>query len=130
MSDNSGSDIGAFLAGFVIGGLVGAATAIILAPQSGAETRSQIASKRDELVRSGSDQYHHARESAAAYSQEYKERAGEAFAGTRHQVSSLQERIVLTKGKTKETTEEGANEADSSPADEGSGDAGSNNGEG
>jgi gas vesicle protein len=40
MSDNN--DLGAFLAGFVIGGLVGAATALILAPQSGEETRSQI----------------------------------------------------------------------------------------
>ena len=39
MSDNS-NDLGAFLAGFVIGGLVGAATAIILTPQSGEETRS------------------------------------------------------------------------------------------
>jgi hypothetical protein len=45
MSDNNGSDIGAFMAGFVIGGLVGAATALILAPQSGEETRSQIASR-------------------------------------------------------------------------------------
>ena len=44
MSDNN-SDFGAFLAGFVIGGLVGAATALILAPQSGQEIRGQIASK-------------------------------------------------------------------------------------
>ena len=39
---NSNDDIGAFLTGFVIGGLVGAAVALILAPQSGAETREQI----------------------------------------------------------------------------------------
>ena len=41
MADND-SDIGAFLSGFVIGGLVGAAVALILAPQSGEETRAQI----------------------------------------------------------------------------------------
>ena len=41
MGDNN-SDFGAFLAGFVIGGLVGAATALLLAPQSGEETRTII----------------------------------------------------------------------------------------
>ena len=33
------NDFSAFLAGFVVGGLVGAAVALILAPQSGEETR-------------------------------------------------------------------------------------------
>ena len=47
MSDNGG-DFGAFLAGFVIGGLVGAATALIMAPQSGQETRTQIVQKGGE----------------------------------------------------------------------------------
>ena len=35
---NSESELGSFLAGFVIGALVGAATALILAPQSGMDT--------------------------------------------------------------------------------------------
>jgi gas vesicle protein len=39
----------AFIGGFVIGGLVGAAVALILAPQSGAETRAQIREKGIEL---------------------------------------------------------------------------------
>ena len=47
MSDNN--DFGAFLAGFVIGGLVGAATALLLAPQSGEETRTVIRDKGIEL---------------------------------------------------------------------------------
>ena len=38
MSD-SDNEIGAFLTGFIIGGLVGAAVALITAPQSGEETR-------------------------------------------------------------------------------------------
>ena len=41
MSDND-NEIGAFLTGFIIGGLVGAAVALISAPQSGAEKRAQI----------------------------------------------------------------------------------------
>ena len=48
MSDND-SEFGSFLAGFVIGGLVGAAVALVLAPQSGADTRSQITGKGNEL---------------------------------------------------------------------------------
>jgi gas vesicle protein len=38
-----------FLAGFIIGGLVGAATALLLAPQSGEETRAVIKEKSIEL---------------------------------------------------------------------------------
>lgn len=46
-SENEGG-FGAFLAGFIIGGLVGAAVALVLAPQSGEETRSQLASRSTE----------------------------------------------------------------------------------
>ena len=48
-NSNSATDTLAFLAGFVIGGLVGAATALILAPQSGEETRRQMREKAYEL---------------------------------------------------------------------------------
>ncbi len=38
-----------FLAGFIIGGLVGAATALLMAPQSGEETRAVIKEKSIEI---------------------------------------------------------------------------------
>ena len=104
MSDNS-NDLGAFLAGFVIGGLVGAATALILAPQSGEETRSQLAHKSNEMLQSGGVRMQHVRESADAYSQEYLGRAGSALGNTREQMKEVggrvqeQARIVLDKGK-------------------------------
>ena len=104
MSDNS-NDLGAFLAGFVIGGLVGAATAIILAPQSGQETRSIIADKSNELIQSGGARVQQVRESATAYSQDYLDKAGSALSNTRQQVKDVggrvqeQARIVLDKGK-------------------------------
>lgn len=47
MSDDS--DFGNFLAGFVIGGLVGAAAALLLAPQSGEDTRVLLRDKGIEL---------------------------------------------------------------------------------
>ena len=44
MADRSGGGA-EFFAGLVIGGLVGAALALLLAPQSGEETRAQIRDK-------------------------------------------------------------------------------------
>ncbi len=94
MSDN-GDDFGAFMAGFVIGGLVGAATALILAPQSGAETRAQIASKGDELWQTGEQQF-----------LEYRDKAETTVSQTQAKVQEtsgqVQERarIVLDEGKS------------------------------
>src|SRR5437763_385320 len=48
MSD-SDNEIGAFLTGFILGGLVGAAVALITAPQSGEETRAQIRGRSIEI---------------------------------------------------------------------------------
>ncbi|MDZ7845011.1 MAG: YtxH domain-containing protein [Anaerolineales bacterium] len=47
MSENN--DFGAFFSGFLIGGLAGAITALLLAPQSGEETRDVIKTKGIEL---------------------------------------------------------------------------------
>ena len=49
MADRNGGDFGAFVSGLIIGGLVGAATALLLAPQSGDETRTMIREKSIEL---------------------------------------------------------------------------------
>jgi gas vesicle protein len=123
MSDN-GNDIGAFLAGFVIGGLVGAATAIILAPQSGEETRAQISAKGSELRHVGEERIH-----------EYRQLAGSAVEDARSRVQettgTVQERarIVLDEGKSKvsgvisKTASESAHETET---DETAADAGGN----
>ncbi len=47
MSDRD--DFGAFLVGFVVGGVAGAVAALLLAPQSGEETRALIKDKSIEL---------------------------------------------------------------------------------
>ncbi len=105
MSDQQGSDLGAFLAGFVIGGLVGAATAIILAPQSGEETRSRLANKSRELRQSGGEQLGHYREVAGNYSKEYRDKAEHVLTDSRERVNQAtgrvqeQARIVLDAGK-------------------------------
>ena len=47
MSDHD--DFGAFLVGFLVGGVSGAITALLLAPQSGEETRTMIKDRSIEL---------------------------------------------------------------------------------
>jgi len=47
MSKNN--EAASFVTGFLIGGLIGAATALLLAPQSGEDTRTQIREKSIEL---------------------------------------------------------------------------------
>ena len=104
MSENS-NDLGAFLAGFVIGGLVGAATALILAPQSGEETRGQIAVRSNELRQAGGERVQQYRDAAGNYTQEYRDRAGSAFEESRTRLQDAggrvqeQARIVLDSGK-------------------------------
>ena len=55
MSDRD--EFGAFLVGFVVGGLAGAVTALLLAPQSGEETRTVIKEKAIELKDIAADSY-------------------------------------------------------------------------
>jgi len=48
MSDNN-NEFGAFMSGLLLGGIAGAITALLLAPQSGEETRKVILDKSLEL---------------------------------------------------------------------------------
>lgn len=104
MSENN-NELGSFLAGFIIGGLVGAATALILAPQSGEETRTQFAGKSRELRQTGGERLQQYRETAGSRTQEYRERAGGLVADARSRVQETggrvqeQARIVLDSGK-------------------------------
>ena len=49
MSDRNGGDFGSYFAGFLMGGLIGAAVALLMAPASGEETRKLIREKGIEL---------------------------------------------------------------------------------
>jgi gas vesicle protein len=53
MSGDSG--FGSFVAGLVIGGLIGAAVGLLLAPESGEEMREQVGDFVDERVRDFGD---------------------------------------------------------------------------
>ena len=48
MADHD-SDLGAFMAGFLLGGMIGAGVALLLAPQTGEETREMLRERSIEL---------------------------------------------------------------------------------
>jgi len=77
------NDFGAFVIGFMIGGLVGATTALLLAPQSGEETRTIILDKSTEVTTKAS-------ESATKAMQDVRIRAEDFAATAKERVQSVQ----------------------------------------
>ena len=103
MSDNS-NDFGTFLAGLMIGGLVGAAVALLLAPQSGEETRVMIRDKSIELKDKAVESGHEARVKAELALEDARVRADEAVADLRSRTDEL---ARVTKEKADAYTKKG-----------------------
>jgi gas vesicle protein len=76
MSDQNG-DFGAFLSGFIVGGLIGAVVALLMAPQSGEETRVMIRDRSIELKDKALEAAEEARMKAEAAAEEARMRADE-----------------------------------------------------
>jgi gas vesicle protein len=85
MSDRD--EFGAFLVGFIVGGLTGAVVALLFAPQSGEETRALIKDKSIEL-----------RDKASASAEEVIARAEAAAAEARTRAEELAKE-VRTRGQ-------------------------------
>jgi gas vesicle protein len=111
MSENGG-EIGAFMAGFVIGGFVGAATAIILAPQSGEETRAQIAAKGDEWRQSGEEHLQEYRTYAESTVGDVQERARIVLDEGKSRVSKKQEQDEEPETETAEESASGEDDGE------------------
>ena len=91
---DSDNEIGAFLTGFIIGGLVGAAVALVTAPQSGEETRTQIRERSIELRDRAVETAEETRRQAEGAALKARARAEELAAEARIKANELQ-----TKGK-------------------------------
>src|SRR4030065_1278727 len=76
MADRDG-EFGAFLAGFLVGGVIGAAVALVLAPQSGEDTRTLIHDRSIELKDKAVEKAETARVKAEAAAAEARARADE-----------------------------------------------------
>jgi gas vesicle protein len=87
-------EFGAFLIGFIVGGVAGAAAALLLAPQSGMETRKIIKDRSIEL-----------RDKASESLDEAYEQAEEAAIEARHRFEDL---AKMAKEKTDDLSRRGS----------------------
>jgi gas vesicle protein len=81
MDDRSGG--GEFFAGLIIGGLIGAGVALLFAPQSGEETRSQIRSASLDAKDRATETLAEARQKAEAITADARRRGEELMAEAR-----------------------------------------------
>jgi len=118
-------EFGAFLIGFVVGGLTGAITALLLAPQSGTETRALIKDKSVELRDKTAESLEEAYSLAEAAAVEARTRFDELAKTTKDKATELQQhgKILLEEQKSKlikiplEETDQSAENPTEKPAE-------------
>ncbi len=66
MSDENGFNSGSVLLSFLLGGMVGAGLALLLAPQSGTETRKKIMDIADDVKEKANDYVSQAKETVTS----------------------------------------------------------------
>lgn len=114
MSDRD--EFGAFLVGFIVGGLTGAVAALLFAPQSGEETRALIRDKsielRDKAQVTAEEALAKAEAAAAEARARADELAKEVKARSQEVISSAKERgkgaLEAVRGKVNKKAEEAA----------------------
>ena len=94
-----------FIAGLVVGGLIGAAIGILYAPKSGKETREEIGQKADELLSKAKEEYGHAVEKSREAYEATVERLKELEETAKEKVEEVGE--LADRGK--ETLQDGKN---------------------
>jgi gas vesicle protein len=108
MSDNNHT--GAFMAGFIIGGLVGAAAALLMTPQPGEKTRLQIQERGLELKSQLEERTVDTRAQAKKLAAELQER-GKGVIEERLKGGGLKTEMPLDTEETAETASGQADEA-------------------
>lgn len=102
MSDNN-NEFGAFMSGLIIGGIAGAITALLLAPQSGEETRKVIIDKSLEIKDKAVETVEDARKRAEKAAEDARRAAQEYTQKAQEQAKKFQEqgRVILEEQKQK-----------------------------
>lgn len=110
-------EFGAFLVGFIIGGLTGAVTALLLAPQSGEQTRTIIKDKSIELRDRASESFDDAYARSEQAAIEAKARFEELSAATKEKAAEVQQRgkVLLEEQKARFTKRDADEQAEEEP---------------
>ena len=101
MSDNN--EFGAFMSGLLLGGIAGAITALLLAPQSGEETRKVIIDNSLEIKDKALETVEDTRQRAEKAAEDARIAAQEYTQKLQDQAKNLQEqgRVILEEQKQK-----------------------------
>jgi gas vesicle protein len=113
------SDVSSFFSGFFIGALIGAATAFLLAPQSGEETRTQLREKGIELREKAEVTYGDVLHRVEAATQDLRKRTEEisvkvdqVIAQGKDEIAKISKRGKEVEEAVEEAVEETAEEAE------------------
>jgi len=93
---NNNSDFGAFMSGLIVGGLIGAVAALLMAPQSGEETRSQIRSSAIDLSSRAQDELSNIQIQAERKLEEIRAQAEELQANAQRSIDEARAQITST----------------------------------
>jgi gas vesicle protein len=100
------TDFGTFVVGFFFGALVGGATALLFAPQSGEETRDQIRQKSIELSEQAQEKAEEARTKAETMLNDAREKFDEATKELQTRAKEMQKQVEsLAKGAGEKAAE-------------------------
>lgn len=88
----NGKSGGSFFSGLLVGGLIGAAAGLLLAPQSGEQTRATLRNKSVEVRDQVTQTAHDTRERAEMMVEETKAKAETLMEETKAKAESLQQR--------------------------------------
>ncbi len=102
MSDHD--DFGAFLIGFIVGGVAGAVAALLLAPQSGEDTRALIKDKSIELRDKAAEQAEVVASKANEFADQAKTRGQEAYDSVKTHGQEAIENVKKTVARKRPTT--------------------------
>ena len=96
-------DFGAFLVGFIVGGLSGAITALLFAPQSGQETRTLIKDKTIELKDQATETVEETLKKAEKSANEAVKKAEDLLAQAKKRANEIAEKgqVMLEESKEK-----------------------------
>jgi gas vesicle protein len=104
-------EFGAFLVGFIVGGLTGAVAALLFAPQSGEETRAVIKERSIELRDKASEEAEAAWKRAETAANEAREKADELTKQVRAQSEEITLKARKRGEELVETTKESVKKA-------------------
>ncbi|MFJ7934795.1 YtxH domain-containing protein [Sporosarcina sp. NPDC096371] len=105
--ENENSTAGSFLFGALVGGVIGAATALFLAPKSGSEMRGDFTTQAVQLKDKSIELSSVAKEKATGFTSVAKEKTGELSKSIQEQSEQLVEKVKSMKSKTSVPMDDG-----------------------